>query len=65
MNHQIVQDLLIAGFGSLALVVLEGISRYMRRLTESVEKLNENMAVVVSKLDNHEKRLDKLEGDGK
>ncbi len=44
--------------GAVGLALLE-----LRRMRESVEKLNVNVAVVIEKTDNHERRITRLEGE--
>lgn len=47
---------LLASFGSVGLVILG-------RLVHSVESLNVKIAVIIEKIDTHEKRISKLEQD--
>lgn len=47
--------------GTLLLGVAGYIANQMKRLTDGVEQLNLKMAVVVERVDSHEKRLSKLE----
>jgi hypothetical protein len=47
---------LLASFGSLGLVILS-------KLVQSVEALNVKIAVIIEKIDTHEKRITKLESN--
>lgn len=47
--------------GFLLVGLLSRIDRSLDRLTDSVEVLNKNVAVIVERVDSHEKRIDKLE----
>ena len=47
---------------SLLGIIGKRISEDLRKMTQSVERLNANMEMIVSRIELHEKRLDKLEG---
>lgn len=52
------KDLLLTGIlGVLGAILMSEV----RKLRESVEQLNVNVAVIVSRTDNHESRIAKLE----
>lgn len=61
MSTEIVVQISAGAFGALLLLIFDRISKDISRLTTSVESLNTKMSTVVTKVDSHEKRLDRLE----
>lgn len=61
MGHEAIVQIILGAFGSALLIIFNRISHDIGRLTTSVESLNSKMATVVTKVDSHEKRLDRLE----
>lgn len=59
-TDQIIQ-IVIGVLGFFLVGLLSRIDRSLDRLTDSVEVLNKNVAVIVERVDSHEKRIDKLE----
>jgi hypothetical protein len=54
MTLEHIKDLMLMGLGSILIYILKG-------MKDSVDKLNIQIAVVIDRQDNHEKRLDNLE----
>ena len=50
-----------AAFGFMALAIAGWVARSIDKMRASVEELNIKMAVVISRTDNHEQRLTRLE----
>ena len=55
MDFAAFREILFLGLGGFMVYIAKGIK-------DSVDKLNVQIAVVIEKTDNHEKRIDKLEG---
>lgn len=51
----------LALMGAMAIRLFSNVEKSLDRLTVSVEALNANMAVIVERVDSHEKRIDRLE----
>lgn len=50
---------ILGEFAWLAVVSIAGFGvKFLRDLSKSVEQLNQNICVVILRIDNHEKRLD-------
>lgn len=49
--------------GGVLIAILKGLSMRFERLVKSVEDLNINVAVIVVKVNSHEKRIERLEED--
>lgn len=61
---QLIETLFYATFpliGGLLVYIFNTSLKTLKDLEESVEKLNVNIAVIVEKTANHEKRIEKLE----
>jgi hypothetical protein len=54
-------DALMTGIGTLALLALKDAVTQIRGMKESVIELNEKIAVIVSRVDSHERRITRLE----
>lgn len=54
-------ELVATGIGSVALWLLNDAVAQLRGLGSSISKLNEQIAVVISRIDSHETRIDHLE----
>lgn len=50
-------------FAFMGLAIAGWVARSLDKMRESVEQLNVKMAVIVERTDNHEKRLERLEGN--
>lgn len=61
MSIDQILNLILTALGSIALFILSDVVSQLRKMSESVSLLNERIAVVVEKLDSHEKRILKLE----
>lgn len=55
----VAEVLFLAGWSAIGLWV----ARCIEKMQASVEKLNVNVAVIVTKVEGHERRLEKLEND--
>lgn len=53
---------IVGGVGSLLVSLFCFVLSYFRRMVISIEQLNVSLAVVVEKINSHERRLDRLEG---
>lgn len=51
----------LSGAGAVIVYIASKMATQLERLTDSVTKLNENMAVVLSTLGAHSERLDRVE----
>ena len=47
--------------GALGLIIFKGISEELKKLSTSVETLNIQIAVVITRVENHDERIKKLE----
>lgn len=56
-----VMDLVFTLIGALTSVIFWRLSEDVRQMTESVKQLNMNVAVVIERVDTHEKRITRLE----
>ena len=61
MTPETVLQVGLALIGAMSLRLFSNIEKSLDRLTVSVESLNSNMAVIVERVDSHEKRIDRLE----
>ena len=48
-------------FGFMALAIAGWVARSIDKMRASVEELNVKMAVIIERVESHEKRLDRLE----
>ena len=61
---KIALDIVLVLLGTCAMLLFKRMSDDIRKLTTSVETLNNGMARVVTRQEDHGRRLDRLEGDG-
>lgn len=60
MDHDL-SMLLFSGFGVVLSMIGAGIFNQLRKLTTSVEALSVNVAVIIERVNQHEKRITNLE----
>lgn len=61
MNSPLVIETCLAATGFLIAAIGTWIAMNIEKLTSSIERLNERMAVVGEKVTSHEKRIERLE----
>ena len=52
---------LIGVIGGFGVALYGSLSEYFKRLVKSIESLNVNVAVIVEKVNSHERRIERLE----
>lgn len=63
LNLEMLVKPFAASGGVFGLWILNQLARYMKGIHISLQNLNDKMIVVVERIDSHEKRITKLEGD--
>lgn len=54
-------EMALCVIGCLALLLFNDMKRTIEKMSDSIESLNQKMAVICERVDSHEKRIDRLE----
>jgi len=63
MDVQSLVQVLMSVLGCVGMLLLREVTQTLKEMKESVEELNINVAVIIEKVNSHEKRIAHLEGD--
>lgn len=58
---QLILGAVVAVLGTMAMIIFKNISDNIRTLTESVSALNVRIAVIIREVEQHSKRIERLE----
>lgn len=53
--------LTISAFGTVALMLIKSVVNEIKRMAESIERLNVKVGIIIERTDGHEKRISRLE----
>ncbi len=61
MSPEFILQICFAVIGALALSIFKGLAEDVKRLREGVSELNAKIAVIIQRIDSHERRISDLE----